>query len=102
MFHFGGLSVQTVSRFIIQRRTRGEKSYFQPRKNNSDTLTGVCRLMDLDKQHKDGGEYSVFLGFMRKMAYLESVRLYSRFDALQAGFCLHFYLSNRFFFFKGQ
>lgn len=72
-------------------------SYFQPRKNNSDTFTAVCRLMDLDKQHKDGEEYSVFLGFMRKMADLESVWLYSRLDALQTFFCLHFYLSNGFF-----
>lgn len=40
---------------------KGGKSYFQPCKNNSDTFTAVCRLMDLDKQHKDGEEYSVFL-----------------------------------------
>lgn len=47
--------------------------------------------MDLDKQHKDGEEYSVFLGFMRKMAYLESVCLYSRLDALQTFFfCILF------------
>lgn len=68
---------------------KGGKSYFQPRKNNSDTFTAVCRLMDLDKQHKDGGEYSVF---MRKRAYLESVWLYSRLDALQTVFFLFAFL----------
>lgn len=45
--------------------------------------------MDLDTQQKDGEEYLVFLGFMRKMAYLERVGLYFLFDAQ----FLHFSLS---------
>lgn len=95
---WGAFSPNRVSFHNSAAYKRG-KSYSQPCKNNSDTSTAVCRLMDLDKQHKDGEEYSVFLGFMRKMAYLESVWLYSRLDALQRVCFLHFYLSNRFFIF---
>lgn len=58
---------------------KGKKkiSYFQACKNNFDTFRAFCRLMDLDKQHKDREAYLVFLGFMRKMAYLETFTLFS-------------------------
>lgn len=74
-FIWEGFQSKIVSRCIIQQSTK-KKSYFQPCQNNSDTFIAFCRLMDLDKQQKDVEEYLVFLGFMRKMAYLERVGLF--------------------------
>lgn len=79
-FIWEGFQSKTVSRFIIQRSTK--KSYFQPCQNNSDTFTAFCGLMDLDKQQKDREKYLVFLGFMRKTAYVERAGFYFLLDIL--------------------
>lgn len=95
-FIWEGFPSKTVSLHNLAEYKKKKESYFQPCQNNCDTFTAFCRLMDLDKQQKDGVEYLVFLGFMRKMAYLERVELYFLFDALLTIFAF-FSLSNRYF-----